>query len=293
MQRDDILGGDSRWGRCTMMVVPLDETSLLLVLQIDHSRVAGLLAAHWGNEEFAALQPYESMVFAAQEHDGGWWEWEIKPTLNHEGYPVDYIGSNGVLGSVWLDFYRRGIERVAEHDPYAGYIVSMHGQGLLHDSFGLVPKRREMSAAREVQEFVQEQEQLRDRLRSQISNHAGLASDEQIWTNFKYMEVFDQMAQFICNRYPFNSTARKNGPTNMLNNVPVPVRPGIPDTTLLVDVQDETRAIVRPYPFDLDPLEVSFPARLVANRPYSDQDDFVRHFYGAKQITITYTLHAS
>src|SRR3990172_13409163 len=88
-------------------------------------------------------------------------------------------------------------------------------------------------------------------------------SEERLWTNFKYMEAFDQLAQFVCNRYPFNSKERKNGPTNQLSNTPVPVTVGSKDVVLTVDVQDESNAILRPYPFDVDPLVVSFPARLL------------------------------
>jgi len=87
--------------------------------------------------------------------------------------------------------------------------------------------------------------------------------------NFKFMEVFDQLAQYVCNRYPFNSNERKNGPTNRLSNTPVPVTVGSKDAILNVDVQDESNAIVKPYPFDVNPLVVSFPGRLVPNRPYS------------------------
>ncbi len=115
-----------------MMVCRFDDARLLLILQVDHSRVAGLLAAHWGNDVFASPRPYPSMVLAAQEHDSGWWDWEIRPSLNDQGYPPDYIGSIKHLGrSTWLDFYRNGITRVAAQDPYAGYNVSMHGEGLL------------------------------------------------------------------------------------------------------------------------------------------------------------------
>jgi Protein of unknown function (DUF3891) len=74
------------------VVYDYDDASLMLVVQIDHSRVAGLLAAHWGNAEFAAPVPYASVVLAAQEHDSGWWNWEIKPTLNAQGFPPDYHG---------------------------------------------------------------------------------------------------------------------------------------------------------------------------------------------------------
>ena len=47
-----------------MMVMGYDEERLLLVLQIDHSRIAGLLAAHWGNDQFERPRPYSSMVLA-------------------------------------------------------------------------------------------------------------------------------------------------------------------------------------------------------------------------------------
>ena len=35
-----------------MMVNPYDDSRLMLALQIDHSRVAGFFAAHWGNKDF-------------------------------------------------------------------------------------------------------------------------------------------------------------------------------------------------------------------------------------------------
>ena len=121
-----------------MMVCPYDDEHLLLILQVDHSKVTGWFAAHWGNDTFAPLSPYHAMVLAAQEHDTGWWDWEIKPHLNDEGLPPDYIGSIKHLGGrVWLDFYRHGISRLAEQDAYAG----LHGVAALgwaaHSGTGL------------------------------------------------------------------------------------------------------------------------------------------------------------
>jgi hypothetical protein len=280
-----------------MMVCPYNESHVLLVLQIDHSRIAGLLAAHWGNDEFAKPSPYASMVLAAQEHDSGWWDWEIKPTVNQEGYPSDYIGSIKHLGQgVWLNLYRHGIERLAAQDLYAAYEVSMHGEGLLTRGMGLLPSMPDYTGDAVVQEFIAEQKVLRAGLLKDLRKDDSLrdvTSDTQLWTNFKLMEVFDQFAQFVCNRYPFNSQARKNGPTNKLANVPVQVSPGKPDVTLTVDVQNETEAIVRPFPFDVSPLKVSFEGRLVPNRRYSNQDEFLGDFYKAQRIGINYTLRAA
>src|SRR5215467_7388823 len=279
-----------------MIVCPHNQ-SFVLVLQTDHSRIAGLLAAHWGNDKFARLNPYASMVLAAQEHDSGWWGWEIKPTLNEQGYPSDYIGSIKHLGQgVWLDLYRRAIERLAQRDLYAAYFVSMHGEALLTRGMGLLPSMPDYTGDPDVQGFIAQQKQLRaDWLPTLKKNQAltAVTTETQLWTNFNLMEVFDQFAQFVCNRYPFNSQARKNGPTHTLSNVPVPVAPGKPDVTLMVDVQDETDAIVRPFPFDVSPLNISFEGRLVPNRRYSNQEDFLSDFYKAQRIGISYKLRAA
>ncbi len=278
-----------------MMVSRYDDTRLLLVLQTDHSKVAGLFAAHWGNQEFARLRPYVSMVLAAQEHDGGWWDWEIRPTLDARGHPHDYIGSMRSLGeNTWLEFNRHGIRRVAEQDRYAGCIVSMHSEGLLSKGMGLLPQMPDYSIYPNVQEFIREQKAYRAQLIDEMRKYPEYQSDvseECLWTNFKYMEAFDQLAQFVCNRYPFNSKARKNGPTNELSKTPVPVALGSKDVILNVDVQDESNATVTPYPFDVNPLVVSFPGRLVLSRPYANQEEFLPDFYKAERVTLTYRLH--
>lgn len=277
-----------------MMVCPYDDSRLLLILQTDHSRIAGLLAAHWGNDQFARLRPYASMVLAAQEHDSGWWDWEIKPSVNEQGYPSDYIGSIKHLGQgVWLDLYRRAIERLASRDPYAAYFVSMHGEALLTQGMGLLPSMPDYRNDPAVQNFIAEQKAPRARWLAQLQTDPALGpltQESHLWTNFKLLEVFDQFAQFVCNRYPFNSQARKNGPTNKLSNMPVPVADGKPDVTLTIDAQNEREATVSPYPFDVSPLPVSFEGRLVPNRSFSKQEEFLEDFYKAERIGIAYKL---
>lgn len=277
-----------------MMVCPYNDANLLLILQTDHSRIAGMLAAHWGNEQFAKLRPYTSMVLAAQEHDSGWWDWEIKPFVNEQGYPSDYIGSIKHLGQgVWLDLYRRAIERVAARDLYAAYYVSMHGEALLTQGMGLLPSMPDYRNDPAVQNFIAEQKTRRAEWLPELRGNEAfknVSDDEHLWTNFNMMEVFDQFAQFVCNRYPFNSGARKNGPSNTLSNLPVPVAPGKPDVTLTIDVQTETLAVVRPFPFNVSPLRLSFEGRLVPNRAFTEPEDFLQKFYGGERIAINYDL---
>lgn len=279
-----------------MMVCPYDDSRVLLILQTDHSRIAGLLAAHWGNDQFARLRPYASMVLAAQEHDSGWWDWEIKPSVNEQGHPSDYIGSIKHLGQgVWLDLYRRAIERLAARDLYAAYYVSMHGEALLTQGMGLLPSMPDYRNDPKVQHFIAEQMALRAGWLPELQRNEAFkntSDDDHLWMNFKLMEVFDQLAQFVCNRYPFNSQARKNGPTNTLGNLPVPVAAGKADVTLTIDVQNEKQAVVRPFPFNVSPLRLSFEGRLVPNRPFTEQEDFLHEFYGGERIAINYDLMA-
>ena len=277
-----------------MMVFPYDESRLMVVLQIDHSRVAGLLAAHWGNAEFAEPTPYASVVLAAQEHDNGWWDWEIKPTLNERGEPIDYITGGGVDRPTHTAFDRNGIDRVAMRDPYAALLVSLHLAGLNNQGWGLVPHMADRTSLPSVPEFMSDQEALRTRLLDDLRRSPEYAEhclQDRLWTNYRLIEVADQMAQFICNRYPFNSTERRNGPPSTLPHVPV--GPGQEETTLTLDVQDESHAIVRPYPFDVDPLVVPYQARLVPRRHYASQDEFLCHYYKAERLPVTYTLHAA
>ena len=281
-----------------MMVSKYDDSRLLLVLQIDHSHVAGLLAAHWGNEAFARPTPHPAMVLAAQEHDNGWWEWESKPiTLNAQGYPLDYHdGTLKLMGEQRLGFTKRGVDRVAEIDPYAGLMVLMHNVGLLNGGYGRFAYLRDSSADRRVAAYIRTEEVIRVKLRHELqesAEYSEYATDEHVLVNFKLMEIFDLMGQFLCNRYPLNQTERRKRPTGTLNHAPVPVGPGQDDTTLALDVVGESRAIVRPYPFDTDPLPIAFPARLVPSRSYESGQEFLDYFYKAERVVVNYLLQSS
>jgi hypothetical protein len=278
-----------------MIVCPYDEERVTLLAQTDHSHVAGVLAAHWGNEHFARLAPYNSMVLAAQEHDSGWWDWEIRPTLGADGRPMDYIGSTKRLGDVWLDFYRKGVERVAAHDLYAAFNISAHGEGLATKGMGLLPGMPDLTPEPGFGEYVEEQKTWRAGVLEKFRKDPALAeyaSDEHIWTNYNYMQVFDQFSQFITNRHPFNSTVRKNGPTPTLSDIPIPTKPGKDPVVITIDVLDETAATVDPYPFDVDPLVIHFQGRLIPNRPFESEQEFLEAYYRAEMIPITRVLQS-
>ena len=47
-----------------MIVRETNDDTALLITQEDHAELSAQFAAHWGNQKFSKLEPYDSMVFA-------------------------------------------------------------------------------------------------------------------------------------------------------------------------------------------------------------------------------------
>jgi hypothetical protein len=80
----------------------------------------------------------------------------------------------------------------------------------------------------------------------QSEQYKQYCTDEQLWTHYEYMEVFDRLAQFVCNRYPLNSKARKLGPMNSLNDLDIPTKQGQQPVKINIDTVSEHEAIFLP-----------------------------------------------
>ena len=67
-----------------MVIRELKDGRCYVSLQEDHAELSAQFAAHWGNDRFSRLRPYQTMVFATTYHDSGYREWEGKPPMNVE-----------------------------------------------------------------------------------------------------------------------------------------------------------------------------------------------------------------
>src|SRR3954470_24772869 len=102
---------------------------LWLIGQTQHSQLVGQLGTRWGNQRFAAPEPYESVARAATYHDYGWLQYEAMPgfdeargeTPNFREIPHAVARHEGM---------EQGFEWVLAGDPYATLIVGMHRTGL-------------------------------------------------------------------------------------------------------------------------------------------------------------------
>src|SRR3954451_6391128 len=120
-----------------MIVRPLPSGDVPLMGQTDHSRLVGQFAAHWGNDQFAAPEPYDSVVRAAIFHDYGWLRYPTIPAVNPEtGRPYQFLELP--FSQEQTDAYQWCIDWLTSIDPLAGMIVSMHRTGLWQNRYNVM-----------------------------------------------------------------------------------------------------------------------------------------------------------
>ncbi len=277
------------------MIISENSENYRMITQNDHGDLAGQFAAHWGNDRFAKLNPYHSMVLAAETHDNGWWDWDIYPSIDDNGAPIPFTRTPREFRS---NFYGKGIDDVIARDLYAGLIVSMHGVGLGQKRYGTMPSMVERDDAYS-QKFIAEREpthkEMIDRL-SRMEQYAGVTSKEQIWHNYLLMQVFDRVSLFFCSNFDITTVAAagshtKEGRAYYGSTIkPTPVKLGEENSEIQFRVVDRQTIIVDPYPFDQFPLRVSVRGKLIPKIKYKSLEEFREINGKAQRQEFTFTL---
>src|SRR5437660_3585207 len=115
----------------------LPDGTSLLIPQEHHADVSAQFAAHWGNDDFARPNPYESVVFATIYHDSGHREVEA-------GLPVDvelgrpYGMRDMPAAAKREDANGANIKWITGWDPYSGLLAAMHRTGLRKKRYNTV-----------------------------------------------------------------------------------------------------------------------------------------------------------
>lgn len=249
------------------MILQQFDGQLLLVRQPDHGLQTGEFARHWGNDTIPPFTPAVAVIEAAARHDNGWSSWEERPTLDpatdrpwqfHKLPPHDHI-----------PLYRRGIQDAAEHDPYTGLLVSLHGAGLYNDRYGtfrLVEQKFSPAERELVEEFLREQELFQQSLAERALGtraHTHVTTDPNVWYNYLLLQVWDRLSL----QYAFRLAA--DGEL-----APVP-RPDGSRGTLRCVGRGKFSLALDPYPFDASPLVFPLNARLVPDKSYRNAEEFL------------------
>lgn len=161
-----------------MLLRPDDGDAVLAITQPAHAWVSGQLARAWGNERFGAVEPWEEVCLAAEQHDVGMTGWELAPTLNPAtGLPHSFMEMDL---HTHLALWSAAADRVRPQSRYAALLVSLHGTALYErrDLARLSPED-----ADRVRAFLEEQRALQERLTPPEVTPDEIARNQRlVWT---------------------------------------------------------------------------------------------------------------
>ena len=234
-----------------------------IVLQTDHADLSGQLAAAWGGPGFARPEPYEPLLQAARRHDDGWATWEQHPRLDEDGAPQSFAT---VPAPVHLAFYRAGVEVVAEEDPTAGLLVSMHMSGLYRRRYDVMPSPPRALPEDErdlVDAFVQQEEDRQVALRRMLE-----ADEAWRWTSYALLQVFDVVSLY------FGLADVEAGASGACEGVPTVA--GAAPVRIAIEPLGPWRVRFDPYPFAQENVALTMRRRLLRKpgRTWPDHDAF-------------------
>jgi hypothetical protein len=261
-----------------MIIRKNTDSGLTLIGQTDHSRFVGQLAAHWGNADFEAPAPYDSVVRAASFHDFGWLRYETSPLVNPEtGEPYPFLQLP--MTSQQLAAYQWSLDWMADIDPYSGLIVSMHRTGLWKGRYGTIkhPAGRYnlTRLSPEVQALIDHNEAWQARQRA-TSDAKG------VWINYRLMQVWDLLGLYFGCQEPYEDYAEPV-PTSYADGDDEGVR-------LTMTPAGPRRVAFDPYPFDARPCRVQLAYRTVPRSRYEDAEAFRKAWFQAEVGLIEFEL---
>jgi hypothetical protein len=268
------------------LIIQEQGDQLLLIRQTDHAFLAGFFAKEWGNDEFPRPEPFSSFCLAAAEHDNGWSEWELTPTLDSKSRTPNTFMS--IPTEEHIALYQRGIERLVKVDHYAALLVSMHCAGLYDRARATMPgysaKYVKSTDSAMVSDFVQRLRLQQLRLKVDLRANPALKDfvvEDTLKANFERLEALDRLSLHLC------LNPRENC---VIDAVPTDATGHEVD----LDLRSEGGNVLTlaPYPFKRDVLEVSILARRIPKRVYVDDADFQKTLAQTPYFGIKFTLRA-
>ena len=265
------------------------ETGWWLIRHPDHARLAGAFAAAWGNDVFRKPEPREPVLFAIAAHDDGWAECDAHPTITRQGRPSAFsrelVGKYATFEEIdipdYLTVRDRAVRIIADKDPYAGLLVSMHTCSLLTDHVdrsSITPDGLSLLDA-----FLVRQHSLQEALFPAIVIDETLTtlerSEQTILDHFRLLQACDQLSLLSCMAFEM--------PANLLH--PLRLNDGT-SSEVQVHPAEPWHYRLAPWPFAEEQLTFEFPARHVERKRFDSAGDLEKAFLVASEERLAVKL---
>jgi len=267
------------------------ETGWWLITHPDHARLAGGFAEAWGNAEFRRPEPRARVLKGIACHDDGWAVRDAHPTITRQGKPSAFsnelVGKYSAFEEINLEEYLavrdRAVRIVADEDPYAGLLISMHTYNLLTahaDRSTIAPEGLVMLDA-----FLEKLRAYQNELRAAIVVDASLTADDKseqtILEHFRLLQDCDNLSLLTCVAFA--------QPAHLLH--PLPLNGGGTAEVTVTPIAPRHFRLA-PWPFAEPELSFDFPARHVVGRVFDDSRSLDVAFNAAPVERLTVTLSA-
>src|SRR5215510_2331241 len=263
-----------------MIVRNQSDGSAVMITQNDHAKLAGLFAAHWGNQTFERPRPYASMMRAAQYHDGGWLRYETNPYLDTD--TVKTPSYQQVPNDVpQLGAYQWAIEMLTDVDSYTGLMVSKHRTGLWQQRYGAItqpPAGPPRKLTNEVEDFIARNEARQHVITAGLDRH-------EVAVNYNLLQVWDLLSLYIC--------SNEHHKDHVIEPTPIAYATGSSGVALKLTPTSPATIAVDPFPFDQAPLEAAIVYRQLPQSALRDPDTFKTAYFGARPQVAVFTFVAT
>jgi len=240
-----------------------------LITHPDQARLAGDFAAAWGNSQFRKPAPRARVLKGISLHDDGWAARDAHPTITRQGKPsafsTELVGRYSAFEEIDLEEYLqvrdRAVRIVAEQDPYAGLLISMHTYNLLTahaDRSTIATEGLVLLDA-----FLVRQQIYQNELRTSIAADPALSviekSEQTIIEHFRLLQACDNLSLLTCVAYA--------SPAHLLH--PLPLNNGAAVEVQVMPLASRHFRLA-PWPFQETELTFSLPARHVFGKYFAD-----------------------
>jgi hypothetical protein len=258
--------------------------ALRLVQQVEHGRVAGELAAAWGNATFAAPTPLGPVCTAAARHDDGWRAWDARVLFDEaERRPLHFTD---IDAGEHIRLYRQGVERVSLADVYAGVLVGMHWTGLYRGRWSAPGAAARIGRSeddrRRQDEVVAEEERrwIGAKQQAWTEDRPRALFETDLWHNYELLQLWDLLSLYLAVTPPDEVGPGSDpvpwGPQlrrveHAVEDVLLPAvgtRSGGPRLALTAAVRSPGEVTLTPFPFPA-PVEVQVGHAVLPDRPWS------------------------
>lgn len=261
------------------------ESGWWLVTHVDHANLAGAFAEKWGNDLFRSPVPRARVLKGIAQHDDGWRTRDAEPQVTRAGKPsafsVELVDKYSAFEEIDLADYlavrETAVRTIAEEDAYAAVLVSMHTYNLLTeraDRSTIAPEQLPL-----LDDFLTRQRKLQDDLRARIAGDESLRDEDKtnqaILDHFRLLQATDNLSLLTC--------VDNRKPATLLH--PLPLRDGA-HRTVAVQSVGERRFKLDPYPFAVDSLTFTFPARHVEGKIFANHRDLQASFAAAPRVLL-------